>query len=85
MLFPWNHRRNYLQRCFKEILADAGLPNSRRDLFHKIRRTSYTQTYIALGKDAASEHAGHTTDMSAVYLDRTKFDRPRAIDVLPRP
>ena len=82
-LFPWVHRRNYLQRCFKRILKKSGLPHGRRDLFHKIRRTSYTQVAIQLGKAAAGDHAGHSTDMSEFYLDTTKLETVNAVDVLP--
>lgn len=83
-LFEWPRSPKYLQKCFRRILVDAGLPAGSRDLFHKIRRTSYTAVYAALGPEAASRHAGHTTDMSAYYLDRARLQTVDAIDVLKR-
>ena len=84
LLFDWPRSPKYLQKCFRRILVDAGLPASRRDLFHRIRRTSYTEVYMALGPDAASQHAGHRSDMSEYYLDRSRLQPQDAIDVLPR-
>jgi site-specific recombinase XerD len=85
MLFPWEHHKRYIWDCFRQIVADAGLPSTRKDLFHKIRRTSFTQCFKALGKDSALEHCGHKSDMTKYYLDRSQLDRVSAIDVLPRP
>lgn len=85
LLFPWPlHRRAIWQR-FRSILHDSGLPSTRRDLFHRLRRTSYTQVFDALGPRAASEHAGHSTDLSRAYYDPTLRDRVAAADVIPRP
>lgn len=74
---------------FREVLTSAGLPATRRDLFHKLRRTSYTYVYALLGPVAASDHAAHTTDLSRSYLDKQLLAEiqqlPKAIDVLPRP
>lgn len=83
-LFPWPYRREELWRRFREILKVAGLPNGRRDQFHRIRRTSYTMVAVALGKDAASGHAAHRRDMSAHYLDQSFVARPNPLDALPR-
>lgn len=83
-LFAWPYRREELWRKFRAILADAGLPHGRRDQFHRIRRTSYTLVAVALGKDAASEHAAHRADLSRLYLDRTFAPRPNPLDALPR-
>lgn len=83
-LFPWPYRREELWRQFRAILKSAGLPATRRDQFHRIRRTSYTLVAVALGKDAASGHAAHRRDMSAHYLDPAFVARPNPLDALPR-
>lgn len=83
-LFPWPWRREALWRKFHGILTDAGLPSTRRDLFHRLRRTSYTYVAVALGKEAAAQHAAHKGDLSSYYLDQTFLPRPNPLDALPR-
>lgn len=89
LLIDWPLSIKEIWPRFKLILKAAGLPATRRDLFHKLRRTSYTYVYALLGQHAASDHAAHTTDLSRVYLDVTLMNEikglPAAIDVLPRP
>lgn len=85
LLFPWPMRREQIWVWLGRILEDAGLPASRRDKFHKLRRTSYSHVYRELGPLAASRHAGHTTDMSDHYLDPTILGQPDPVDALPRP
>jgi len=84
-LFHWPVRRRALWVEFGVILDDAGLPHGRRDKFHRLRRTSYSYVAAALGIDAATRHAGHAGDLSAVYLDRRLLDEPDPLDALPRP
>lgn len=84
-LFPWPYRREELWRKFRAILSDAGLPHGRRDQFHKIRRTSYTMVAVQFGIATASEHAAHTRDMSANYLDKRFLQRESPLTALPRP
>lgn len=84
-LFAWPYRREELWRKFREILKAAGLPATRRDQFHRIRRTSYTMVAVALGKEAASQHAAHRGDLSRFYLDPTFLPKPNPLDALPRP
>jgi hypothetical protein len=85
LLFAWPVDRREIWPAFGAILRAAGLPDGRRDKFHRIRRTSYSYVVKALGIAAATEHAGHATDLSAIYLDRSILDLPDAVDVLPRP
>lgn len=85
LLFPWPVTRRAIWPELKQILVAAGLPFGRRDMFHRFRRTSYTMVYSILGGARATEHAGHSCDLSDVYLDRTKLSRPSVIDSLPRP
>lgn len=90
LLFDWPYHVNDLWFRFRsDVLAPAGLPHGRRDLFHKIRRTSYTQVYARIDGHAATEHAAHSCDLSKVYLDPVLLSeiqhRPSVVDVLPRP
>lgn len=89
MLFPWPLAKREIWRRFKLILKAAGLTATRRDLFHKLRRTSFTYVYAFLGEDAARDHAAHTSNVTSSYLDRELVralkNLPSAIDVLPRP
>ena len=84
-LFPWPLRQRGIYEHYGRILRAAGLPSTRRDKFHRVRRTSYTQVMGSLGKDAATEHAGHSCDLSRLYADPTQLQRTSAVDVLPRP
>lgn len=89
LLFPWPLNRRAIWADLKAVLVAAGLPATRKDMFHKLRRTSFTYTYALLGEQAARDHAGHTSNVTASYLDKQLLaqlqPRPTAIDVLPRP
>ena len=86
LLFPWPLHPRAIWRKFRQVLQAAELPATRRDLFHKLRRTSYTIVFEELGQDAASRHAGHSTDQSAAYYDPTwQAGKTQPVDVLPRP
>lgn len=88
-LFPFPVSRREIWRQFREILLAAKLPTSRKDLFHKLRRTSFTLVYALLGHQAAREHAAHSSDVTESYLDKDLLKSiakvPCPIDVLPRP
>lgn len=83
MLFPWRQSLTTLYRRFREILRAVDLPTGRRDLFQRIRRTTYT--YSKLGGIDAGHQLGHHSDMSAHYEDPTITQQRQACDVLPRP
>lgn len=85
LLFPWPLARRQIFVHLRKLLAAAGLPNTRRDLFHKLRKTSYSYAYAELGPQAASEHAAHSKDLSRVYLDVRFLHRPSVAESIPRP
>lgn len=87
LLFPWPLKgRRQIWKYFRRILVAAGLPATRRDLFHRLRRTSYTHIWALAGPSAASLHAGHSQDLSRIYLDRILAgELTSTLDVLPRP
>lgn len=84
-LFPWPFNRRLIWKQFGDILRRAGLPDTSRDKFHKLRRTSYTYVAKVHGIAAASDHAAHKGDLSAYYLDKSHLNRPNPLDALPRP
>jgi integrase len=70
----------------RRIVESAGLPAGRRDLFHKVRRTSATAVANKLGRAAAQDHLGHSAmSVTKVYLDPSKITRVQVADILPRP
>lgn len=67
-VFPWPYSHGYVWTKFAEILKDAGLPEGRRDKFHRLRRTTASVVHQA-GQDAteALDHAQRRTTQR--YLD----------------
>lgn len=85
-LFPCSMQPGTLRKQYREILQRAGLPHGRRDLFHKLRRTSATFVANAIDEDAAQKHMGHShINVTRKYLDLRKIKRIHLVDVLPRP
>ena len=88
-LFPWPKSQRRLYEFLRRLLQKVGLPCTRRDLFHKFRRTSYTLVWATSGADAASKHAGHATNLQRAYLDLELARQIRGekspIDLMPRP
>lgn len=83
-VFPWPYRNDYLWTRFRDdVLKPAKLPCGRRDLFHKLRRTSYTYVYRQFGLAAAMRHAAHSQDLSHVYLDRSLLPESNVLEALP--
>jgi integrase len=82
-IFPWPFSVPYRYRRLKAIFAAAGLPNGRRDLMQRIRRTTLTLMHNA-GGDATLQ-AGHSDPRITLqhYIDPS--GRPQAADILPRP
>lgn len=86
-LFPWPYRCNSIIRDrYRAILIDAGLPSTKRDLFHKIRRTSATSLAIASDETTASHHLGHSSiSVTRRYLDCRQIQPVAAADLISRP
>ncbi len=82
-LFPWTLHEGTFYYRLKNIFKAAGLPNGRRDLLHRIRRTTATLMHRN-GGDACTQ-LGHSTDAVTRkhYLDTSHIIQ--AADVLPRP
>jgi len=75
-----------LTQGLRRILRSAELPETSRDLWHKIRRTTITYTAAKAGKAAACEIAGHShMSVTERYLDKSKLEHLSLRDILPQP
>jgi integrase len=86
--WPWTNLARTLYPQFGAILRAAGLPDTARDKFHKIRRTSATYLADVAGEVEAQKHMGHSTVGLTIkyYIDPTKLTRRiNAADVIQRP
>lgn len=87
LLFPWPYRcHRQIRKRYREILEAAGLPTTKRDLFHKLRRTSATWVCVATDEQTACDHLGHS-DVSVTrrYLDRRLVNVVAVADIISRP
>jgi integrase len=85
-VWPWGPNRHGLWATLKAVLQSAGLPQDRRSMFHRFRRTTATILTARAGISIASAALGHTSEEMTrrVYVDPTNLGTPRPIDVLPR-
>jgi hypothetical protein len=83
--WPFTHQHAFYGR-FRRILKRAGLPHTKFDLFHKIRRTTATHITRAAGQAVAIQQLGHR-DASCInrYVDRRFLAEHNGADHLPRP
>ena len=80
-LFPGNPRS--IRRTYDKILDGAGLPASRRDKFHKLRRTVASHIAAEKGLHAASEYLGHQSILTTKrYVDPMMLPDADMSDVL---
>lgn len=76
-----------LRYHYRKILKRAGLACGRRDMFHKLRRTSATAVCDAFDEVTASKHLGHSSlDVTRRYIDPRKLTRKQnAAEAITRP
>jgi len=85
MLFPFPHGRRQVWSHLRRILDDAGLPTTRRDLFHKLRRSAESHAAASLGSAAAAELVGHSEAVARKSYVAPDVARQASLaDVLPR-
>lgn len=90
LLFPFPYsleQRHPIRERYREILKRAGLACGRRDLFHKLRRTSATAVCDAFDEVTASRHLGHSSlEVTRRYIDPRQLTRKQtAAEVITRP
>ncbi len=92
--WPWvDENQRVLRRILRTCLVDAGLFDSadevtRRDLWHKIRRTFATQIFISTGGniEEVRRMLGHSSpEVTWRYIDLSQVNRKSQADLLPRP
>lgn len=80
------HRWATLTQHLSVLLQAAGLPTTRRDKFHKLRRTFCTQVARKRGKETARELMGHSTQaVTDIYIDPRFMELPSVADIISRP
>ncbi len=86
-LFPWPYSSKHMIRnSYRAILSAAGLPTSKRDLFHKLRRTSATAVAVASDENSARDHLGHSSlSVTRRYLDHRQITSLVASEIIARP
>lgn len=83
-VFIWHRAKNLMWREYGRLLKRAGLPNTRRDKFHRIRRSVASHFEAAGGN--ATELLGHSCrQVTKLYLDATITGKVWATDLLFRP
>jgi integrase len=84
LLLPWDRCYSVIWYRYGKNLKEAGLPSTRRDKFHRMRRTTATH-FEAAGGDA-TELLGHSSrDTTRRYLDEQIINRLHPCDVIRRP
>ena len=82
LIFHWPLDRNYIYNRFGRLLEAADLPNTPRNKFHKIRRTT-ASFYQAAGCDA-TRLLGHSNQRvtKASYLDPSIVKTAQPADIV---
>jgi integrase len=84
LILPWDRCYSVLWYRYGKILKEAGLPSTRRDKFHRMRRT--TATHFEMAGGDATELLGHSSrDTTRRYLDEQLINRIHPCDVIRRP
>lgn len=83
LVFPWPFHHTYLWNRLSIILKRAKLPASRRDKFHRIRRT--TASYYQAAGHSAQQLLDHSSPATTrKYLDPRVVQNVPAPSVIPR-
>jgi integrase len=86
LLFPCPVSKCALYYNLDRMLEAAGLPSTRRDKFHKLRRTSATLAELFVGRGTATHHLGHSgPGVTAAYIDTSHMPESAVATKLPRP
>lgn len=82
-LWPFPYRKEAQWRQLKKLLAAAGLSATRRDAWHKLRRTGESFLAAEVGVDLAAAYAGHTPEVARKhYIDTCRGARRNFADLI---
>ena len=81
VVFYWPRDIMLVWRDLKRLLRSAGLPHGRRDMFHKLRRTTAT-VYEKAGYNATSLLGHSSRKVTECYLDPTVLTVKPASEVM---
>jgi integrase len=82
----WPFSIRTLTEHYREIIKRAGLPDTRKDLWHKLRRTFGTEVARSAGEIVAQTLLGHShISVTRRYIDPKKLDKPSAADLIRPP
>lgn len=84
-VWPCGRHRHELYRRLNSLLNEAGLPTDRKSKFHRIRRTTATQTAIHGSLEMAQRQLGHTSVRMTLnaYIDPRMMRPIQSVDVIP--
>jgi len=87
LLFPWPFAsKQPFNERLRLLLQRAGLPSTRKDLAHRLRRTNATYICDASDEFAAMRQLGHSSiSVTRRYIDTRKLSAPRIVDSMQRP
>jgi integrase len=82
----WTMSIRTLTEHFRHVLIRAGLPATRKDLWHKLRKTFGTEVTIAAGEVVAQALLGHShISVTRRYIDKKKVGGPNAAQLIRPP
>jgi integrase len=84
-LLGWTHTQTTLRNQLEKIQEVLGIPRDRYHKFHAIRKTKYSAVYVKFGLPVASQHLGHSCDLSRNYLDTRRLLNGEIATHLPPP
>lgn len=80
-VFPWPYCKTYLWNRYKLLLKDSGLPNDRKSMFHRIRK-SVASHYEAAGGNATTLLGHSSRKVTEAYIDPRIVSQPQACEKL---
>lgn len=84
LIFHWPYNHGTLWNRYNRILRDANLPSTRRDKFHKLRRST-ASWFKKMGGDPQVAMGHSSPEMTVRYVDNTITGAIFPADVLFRP
>lgn len=84
LVFPWDACPSTVWARYKEVLEQGELPNDRRSMFHRMRRT-VASYFAAAGGDPTKLLDHSDPRVTRAYIDQRIVPTPQASDLVWRP